>query len=182
MCWATKAGAIHRPLTFVFSSLTGAGRPEEAAVCFWHHRSGHLWLLGYLFSCLFLMAVWVWPCVRSPVFAPVLQAQPPSRSLWLPVASSFQPLVRVSSRCGETCAVTDNGVQQGGGGLGMKGHAAPSPVAARTSCGVQGPRSPSLMAPEGRDAGQLTRGGGWLCSRDLFMADGGKKGEQCGER
>lgn len=92
-----------------FLLLDRSWASEEAAVCFWHHRSGHLWLLGYLFSCLFLMAVWMWPCVRSPVFAPVLHAPVP-----LPVASSFQPLVQVSSHCGETCAVTDNGVQQGG--------------------------------------------------------------------
>lgn len=56
---------------------------------------------------------------------------------------------------GDLCSLNDNGVQQGGGGLGMKGHAAPSPVAARASSGVQGPCFPSLMAPEGRDAGQL---------------------------
>lgn len=68
------------------------------------------------------------------------------------------PVALVYSHCGETCAATDSGVGQGGGDSGMKGLAVPSFVTVRTSSGVQGPRSPSLMAHEDRDGGQMTLG------------------------
>lgn len=64
-----KIGVTQRTLTFAFSSLTGAGHPGSLFVS-GVIVGGHLWLLGYLFSYLFLFDGGVgveekesWPCV-----------------------------------------------------------------------------------------------------------------------
>ncbi|XP_019518210.1 PREDICTED: protein CROC-4 isoform X10 [Hipposideros armiger] len=123
--------AVQRPgHRAVSSQKPGAEHPRSSSpICFWYHRRRPPSALGYLFSCLFWMVVWVWPCVCHLCL------------LLFSTPLSPLPVALVHSRCGETCAVADSGVGQGGGGLGMKGDAGPSSVTVRTSSGIQGPHS-----------------------------------------